>query len=163
MLAQDLTRLESGNETSLNEAFDLQAAIEDAIRIYQNEAGRRKLEFKMDVSNSPRMVIGDNKKIKTVVANLTANARKPSLSPYMSYAQHAPSPIVKYTTNGSISIRCHTYAEPEGLRAPKQTAVEIVVADTGCGIASDKLESIFREFEQVESSEPKNGNVTGLG
>jgi len=80
--AQDLTRLESGNETSLNEAFDLQSAIEDATRVYQNEAGRRKLEFKVDVSNSPKMVVGDIKKIKTVVANLTANARKPNISIY---------------------------------------------------------------------------------
>lgn len=77
MSAQDLTRLESGNQTSLNEAFDLQSAIEDATRIYQNEAGRRKLGFNVDVSDSPKMVIGDVKKIKTVVANLTANARKP--------------------------------------------------------------------------------------
>lgn len=75
-MLQDLTRLESGNETSLNEAFDLQTAIEEATRVYSNEAGRRELEFKLDIADSPRMVVGDAKKIKTVVANLTANARK---------------------------------------------------------------------------------------
>lgn len=42
-------------------------------------------------------------------------------------------------------------------------AVEILVADSGCGIPSDKLESIFREFEQVESSQPKTGQAAGLG
>jgi len=74
-----------------------------------------------------------------------------------------PELSVKYTMEGSITVRCHTFGEPEGLRGPKSTAVEIVVADTGCGIASDKLESIFREFEQVESSEPKTSGVAGLG
>lgn len=41
---------------------------------YRNEALRRNLEFKIDVLESPRIVVGDAKKIKTVVANLTANA-----------------------------------------------------------------------------------------
>lgn len=40
----------------------------------RNEALRRKLEFNLDLSESPRMVLGDAKKIRTLVANLTANA-----------------------------------------------------------------------------------------
>ena len=41
--------------------------------------------------------------------------------------------------------------------------MEIIVADTGCGIQEGKLESIFREFEQVESALPKPGSAPGLG
>ena len=41
--------------------------------------------------------------------------------------------------------------------------MEIIVADTGCGIQEGKLESIFREFEQVESALPKTGSAPGLG
>ena len=44
-----------------------------------------------------------------------------------------------------------------------QSAVEIIVADTGCGISQEKLASIFREFEQVESSEPKSTTGPGVG
>jgi signal transduction histidine kinase len=72
---QDLTRLESGQETSFNEPFDLQSAIEEATRLYRNEARRRDIDFQLDVSDGPETVIGDSKKIQTVVANLTANAR----------------------------------------------------------------------------------------
>lgn len=70
---------------------------------------------------------------------------------------------VKYTNKGGITIRSVTFQEPEGLRDERQTAVEIVVEDTGCGIASSKLESIFREFEQVESAEPKTSTEPGVG
>jgi signal transduction histidine kinase len=70
---------------------------------------------------------------------------------------------VKYTTKGSVSVQCHVQEKPEGLRDPSQTAVEIIVSDTGCGIPSDKLESIFREFEQVESSEGSNPTIPGVG
>ncbi|TFK40714.1 hypothetical protein BDQ12DRAFT_697388 [Crucibulum laeve] len=140
----DLTRLESGNETSFNEPFDLHFAIEDATLLYRKEAERRDIKFNLELNDSPITVVGDAKKIRTVVQNLTANA-------------------LKYTERGSISVSCRTFGEPEGLRGPKQTAVDIVVADTGCGIPKDKLESIFREFEQVESSEPKSNADSGVG
>ena len=74
----DLTRLESGQETSFNEPFDLQTTITEAAKMYQNEAVRRGLEFVVDITTSPKMVWGDSKKIRTVVANLTANAGTPS-------------------------------------------------------------------------------------
>ncbi|KAF8895314.1 hypothetical protein BD779DRAFT_1498791 [Infundibulicybe gibba] len=140
----DLTRLESGNETSFNEPFDLRHAIENATQVYRNEAERRNITFQLDLLGSPRTVIGDARKVRTVVQNLTANA-------------------LKYTTKGSIYVCSTTYSEPEGLRGPKQTVVEIVVADTGCGIAPAKLENIFREFEQVESSGPKASGEASVG
>ncbi|KAF8839543.1 hypothetical protein BDN67DRAFT_748905 [Paxillus ammoniavirescens] len=139
----DLTRVES-NKTSVVEPFDLRSAIEECVRIYRNEAKRRGIEFILDVKDGPQGVIGDITKVKTVIANLTANA-------------------LKYTTKGSVSVECHIQNEPAGLREPSQTAVEIVVSDTGCGIPNDKLESIFREFEQVESSEGNGVAGVGLG
>ena len=72
---QDLTRLEIGHETSFNDPFDLHAAIEDAVSVYKNEAERRDINFHLDLSQSPCIVIGDSKKIRTVVQNLTANSR----------------------------------------------------------------------------------------
>jgi hypothetical protein len=41
--------------------------------------------------------------------------------------------------------------------------VEIEIRDTGRGISKPKLESIFREIEQVESVEPKAGAEPGVG
>jgi signal transduction histidine kinase len=73
---QDLTRLESGKETSFNEPFDLPSSIEDAVHLYRKEADRRGLVFNLEFNTSPKMVIGDGKKIRTVVSNLTANACK---------------------------------------------------------------------------------------
>ncbi|CAE6489892.1 unnamed protein product [Rhizoctonia solani] len=140
----DLTRHETGNETSFNEPFDLPGTIEDAVTLYRIEAMRRQIQFVVDTTDCPQMVTGDSKKIRTVVSNLTANA-------------------VKYTEVGQISVECRRFKEPIGLRDSKEVAVEIVVADTGCGISSAKLESIFREFEQVESSIPRSGESQGLG
>ncbi|KAI0330793.1 hypothetical protein GY45DRAFT_1370433 [Cubamyces sp. BRFM 1775] len=140
----DLTRLESGNETSFNEPFDLHQAIEDATQLYRNEARRRGLQFVLSLKGCPKQVVGDSRKIRTVVANLTANA-------------------LKYTSRGSISVICRAFDEPSGLRDSGDLAVEIVVADTGTGIPSEKLESIFREFEQVETAPRTHSPGLGLG
>jgi signal transduction histidine kinase len=70
---------------------------------------------------------------------------------------------VKYTQRGTITVSCRAFNEPEGLRNSKQVAVEIVVGDTGSGIPASKLESFFREFEQVESAQPKTSTAPGLG
>jgi uncharacterized Zn-binding protein involved in type VI secretion len=156
----DLTRLESGQDTSFNEPFDLHRVIEEATQIYRNEARRRNLRFVFDVSG-PSVVVGDSRKIRTVVANLTANARKSISCP------HSPVGLihrilVKYTTRGKVIVECKAFEEPEGLRREGSTAVEIIVADTGCGISPAKLESIFREFEQVELAAPRTA-TPGLG
>lgn len=58
---------------------------------------------------------------------------------------------------------CCVLDEPDGLRNSEQTAVEISVEDTGIGMSTEKLESIFREFEQVESAEPKTNGKPGVG
>jgi signal transduction histidine kinase len=72
----DLTKIESGTETSFHEPFNLHSAIEDATLVYKREAERRGLSFDLELSNSPSTVVGDSKKIRTVVQNLTANARR---------------------------------------------------------------------------------------
>ena len=70
---------------------------------------------------------------------------------------------VKFTREGIITVSCHQYQEPIGLRGDEQMAFDITVDDTGCGIESSKLESMFREFEQVESSAVKDVKLPGLG
>lgn len=77
--------MESGNETSFNEPFNLPLAIEEATYSYRNEAQRRNITFILDIESCPKMVVGDSKKIRAVVQNLTANARKcPTVSTWRS-------------------------------------------------------------------------------
>lgn len=72
--------------------------------------------------------------------------------------------LVKYTPSGTVKVKCFAYEEPAGLRdSSGDIAVEIVVEDTGCGIGTDKLESIFREFEQVEVPQTARTQTQGLG
>ena len=81
----------------------------------------------------PLMLV-DEEMLRQIILNLLSNA-------------------AKFTARGNIHVRA---------RADDGT-VEIAVADTGIGIAADKLESIFEEFEQADASSTRVHGGTGLG
>jgi signal transduction histidine kinase len=81
----------------------------------------------------PQMV-ADEEKLRQIVINLLSNA-------------------AKFTARGSIRLQAHA----------SNGSVAIAVADTGIGIAPDKLEVIFEEFAQADASSTRVYGGTGLG
>jgi signal transduction histidine kinase len=77
----------------------------------------------------------DKSKVEQIVLNLLSNA-------------------VKFTSEGSITVDCDWQDE---------SRVAITVTDTGTGIPSDALESIFQPFVQVGRSLTQAQEGTGLG
>lgn len=145
----DLTRIETGNETAFNDPFDLRQAVHDAVRLYENECKRRGLDFRVIIPDDlPAAVIGDSRKVRTVVSNLVANS-------------------VKFTEKGFIEVTVRTFTPPEGQDAikPGHVAIEIIIADSGCGIPTDKLERMFVTLEGAEEirDDSQITNSTGLG
>lgn len=138
----DLTRLESGHLTQFNDTFDLPTLISESCAPYVKDAHRKSLTFDIFTSGCPQWVMGDSRKLSSVISNLVANA-------------------VKYTSEGGVTVEAKPFQEPDGLRdresteTTKAVAIEIIVADTGCGIPNNTLEDIFRQFEQVERPEDK--------
>ncbi|WWC66984.1 uncharacterized protein I206_100891 [Kwoniella pini CBS 10737] len=153
----DLTRIETGNEQSFNDPFDIRQSISDAIRLYQTESSRRNLEFRVIMAdNLPQYVIGDSRKIKTVISNLVANS-------------------VKFTEKGFVEVYCglqqpsssdgaasSKHAQQEIMRGG-HVPIEIVISDSGCGIATDKLEAMFVTLEGADELKGSSSNGLGLG
>jgi GAF domain-containing protein/anti-sigma regulatory factor (Ser/Thr protein kinase) len=81
----------------------------------------------------PLMLV-DEEMLRQIILNLLSNA-------------------AKFTVRGNIHVRARA----------DDGNVEIAVADTGIGIAADKLESIFEEFEQADASSTRVHGGTGLG
>lgn len=137
----DLTRIETGKETAFNDPFDLTQTIGNTVRLYQTETHRRGVRFVVTMADDlPPMVIGDARKVKTVVSNLVSNA-------------------VKYTREGSIEVTCRL--EPGAAQAQDSASVEIIISDTGCGIPPEKLEAMFVTLEGAEDR--SEGGGVGLG
>ena len=81
----------------------------------------------------PQMLV-DEEMLRQIILNLLSNA-------------------AKFTARGNIHVRARA----------DNGSVQIAVADTGIGIAADKLESIFEEFEQADASSTRVHGGTGLG
>ena len=130
----DLAKIEAGRmELELTD-FDLPTAIENALILVRERAGRRGITLQATVDERLGEVRADERKIRQVVLNLLSNA-------------------IKFTPEGGrIEIRA---ASVDG-------AVEVAVADTGVGIAPEDQEAVFEEFRQVGSSAAKQEG-TGLG
>jgi signal transduction histidine kinase len=130
----DLSKIEAGRMELAAAPFHLPSALENAVTLVRERAGRHGIALELDVEPGLGDLVGDERKIKQVVLNLLSNA-------------------VKFTPEGGRI----------GLKAARRDgAVEISVSDTGIGIAPEDQAAIFEEFRQVGSDERKREG-TGLG
>lgn len=139
----DLTRTEKGKDLYLQDPFDLSAVIHEATSVHRTEAASRgvSLDIVESPTGTPSIVIGDRARIKQIVTNVVANA-------------------VKHTSKGTIVVEwgelADTNIEGAAEHRPDAIRIGISVADTGSGISEERLEAIFRDFEQVSSVQNKN-------
>lgn len=130
----DVAKIENGRLTLETAPFDLSATIRDASRLFEDQAAARTIAFVRDLDDCPAMVIGDSARIRQIVFNLLSNA-------------------LKFTTAGEVRLTARRMAD----------GVAISVADSGIGIAPDKLEEIFEAFRQADTSTTRQFGGTGLG
>jgi signal transduction histidine kinase len=130
----DLSKIEAGRMELAPAPFHLPSALDNAVTLVKERAGRHGIALRLDIDPALGEVAGDERKIKQVLLNLLSNA-------------------VKFTPDGGrISLKA----------GRRDGAVEISVADTGIGIAPDDQAAIFEEFRQVGSDERRREG-TGLG
>ena len=130
----DLSKIEAGRTELTPAPFHLPSALENAVTLVKERAGRHAIALSLDVDPQLGEAVGDERKIKQVLLNLLSNAVK-----------FAPE-------GGRITLKA----------GPRAGAVEIAVTDTGIGIALEDQAAIFEEFRQVGSDERRREG-TGLG
>lgn len=126
----DLTKTEEGGELVKDEVFDLGATLYEATDMFKGDARRKNLSYEVaDRSGLPRQVIGDQRRIRQAISNVTANA-------------------IQNTSQGSVKVEMYLTS-----RQGNHVEVEVSVADTGAGMSAKKLDALFRELEQVQTEQ----------
>ncbi len=136
----DFSKVEEGKMEIRPVSYEPGLVINDLINMMKDRADNKGLAFNVKFdSNIPRILKGDDTRIKQCALNLLTNA-------------------VKYTEEGSVDLNVG-FREIDG----KRIMVEISVTDTGPGIKPEDMEHLFSPFERINEEKNRSIEGTGLG
>jgi PAS domain S-box-containing protein len=141
----DFSKIEAGKLFIDCTLFKLDELVEETIDMLTVKAYEKKLEmlYKVD-PNIPSKFHGDPVRIRQIMVNLLGNA-------------------IKFTQEGEIMVTIEKVGESYFRGDRKFLNLIIHVADTGIGIAQEKLHKIFESFTQADTSTTRKYGGTGLG
>ena len=129
------TRIETGTVQYQVETIPVTEALAAAEALVIPQVRARRLAFVLGECDPVLRVLADREKVQQILLNLLSNA-------------------IKFTEPGG-ELRVETGADDD--------VVSISVHDTGIGIASDKLGSVFEPFVQVNQRLTRPNEGVGLG
>jgi signal transduction histidine kinase/amino acid transporter/ActR/RegA family two-component response regulator len=136
----DFSKIEAGKIELESIAFEIGQLIKDTLQGIQVRAKEKHLVLRFDSPpDLPARLVGDPGRLRQVLSNLCDNA-------------------IKFTSAGGVTVSLHLTAIGE-----KVVEANFSVADSGIGIAPEKLKSIFDAFSQADASTTRSYGGTGLG
>ena len=135
----EVTAAEHQIESVKKENINLQQFADELQALMQPAVVAKGLEFQINLGSLLPIVVTDRIKLKRIILNILSNA-------------------VKFTKQGKISL------EINALMTKKDKAkIEILIADTGIGIAKDKIDKIFDRFYRAHPSYKAEYAGYGIG
>lgn len=136
----DFSMIEDGKVKLGIEKIDIFQTADKVEELFLVEAANKGIDFNLIVDGKiPHELYGDEGRIKQIIINLVSNA-------------------IKFTESGEIRVSFELDYQNE-----TDAYLSIKVQDTGKGIASHKLESIFEAFTQENNTISRRFGGTGLG
>jgi PAS domain S-box-containing protein len=138
----EMSKIEAGKMSFNPSCFNLHLLLENLEELLQLQARYKGLQLSFErASDVPQYVQTDEKKLRQVLINLLGNA-------------------LKFTHQGYVTLRINLQTEKTPLQNRQSLTFE--VEDTGVGIATDELDTLFDAFVQTQAGRKANQG-TGLG
>ncbi|MFP4529616.1 MAG: ATP-binding protein, partial [Candidatus Kapaibacterium sp.] len=138
----DLSKIEAGRIELEFEPIDIHSLANDIYNIFRLSANKKGLELRIWVDTAlPNALIFDETRIRQILFNLMGNA-------------------LKFTEDGYVALKIRMISQ---LTDGSGIEMEMIVEDTGRGIAKDQHEKIFESFVQQEGQSTRKYGGTGLG
>jgi signal transduction histidine kinase len=133
----DLARLEAGVPQLRRERVELASLAAEMEAAVRPQLRGRPLRWRLSLEPDLGDMVTDATKLRQILLNLLGNA-------------------IKFTLEGEVELAVRVVREAD------HELIAFRVADTGIGIAADKLSLLFRDFSQVHDDSHDFGG-TGLG
>jgi two-component system sensor histidine kinase/response regulator len=149
----DFSKIEAGKLELDPTPFELRDTLADTVRSLSLRAHAKNVELVCHVpADVPDYFVGDSIRLRQILINLVGNA-------------------IKFTERGEVVVRASVSSverekqgdEPAKLKPGGDIELHFAVADTGIGIAPQKLPYIFDPFVQADTSTTRKYGGTGLG
>jgi PAS domain S-box-containing protein len=136
----DFSKVEAGKLELERATFDIREVLGDTMKSLALRAHSKGLELACHIwPDVPDWLVGDAGRLRQIVVNLVGNA-------------------IKFTDVGEVVLNVANQQLDDS-----RVRLHCCVTDTGIGIPENKQESIFRAFEQADSSTTRRHGGTGLG
>lgn len=130
----DYSRMKNGDINLNLKPIQLEGLIHTVVNVFKQLNSKKEYVISAELPSELPFVWADENRVIQILYNLVGNA-------------------VKYTAKGYVKVTARVITGK----------VEVCVSDTGEGIPEDKLEDIFKSFEQVDNSITRRHGGTGLG
>jgi signal transduction histidine kinase/CheY-like chemotaxis protein len=138
----DLSKIEAGKIVFEKNVFSPEECLRNVTNILHAGASDKNLVLETQLINLPDRVIGDEVRLTQILINIISNA-------------------IKFTEKGGVYITCKS--TPGSSREKDKLALTFSIRDTGIGIESPYLSSVFEKFVQADASTTRKFGGTGLG
>lgn len=132
----DVSKIEAGLIEIEKQPFNIRTLAETVVAQTHSLTEQKNLKYEVSIDPQlPDMIIGDEPRLRQIMLNLISNA-------------------IKFTDEGWVRLE---------VKRPAANAWTITVSDSGVGIPPHAQETIFEEYQQVDSSSERKHGGTGLG
>lgn len=136
----DFSKIEAGKLEIEKIEFNLRDTVQSLLAPLELLADNKHIKLNLDIdAGVSKLLEGDPVRISQILNNLCSNA-------------------IKFTEVGEVSIHIDLIAEEKN-----KQKLRFAVKDTGIGIEAEKVNLLFNDFQQVDSSTARKYGGTGLG
>lgn len=137
----DISKIESGQLVIAHDPFNPRKSIEKVAGLVAPLAESKQLDFALDVAPVLNYAVGDERRFEQILWNLLSNA-------------------IKFTERGRVTLSAGIVSDASPFGSPLLSAS---VSDTGVGIKTEDLATLFQPFRQLDSGLARRHEGTGLG
>ncbi len=135
----DFSKIEAGHLEIRPMPFNCRDTVTEVVALLSVSATPKDIAIELEYpAELPDMIVGDAGRLRQILMNLIGNA-------------------IKFTPGGRVVVRVDVFEKD------KETVLRFDIQDTGIGIPEAKIDKIFEQFTQADSSTTQKYGGTGLG